>query len=79
MACCPGGKLSAVLFVPEKTPAPGVIVLHPAYEPGVKDSDEKYAAALAKDGFVALAPDYLAIVDGQAVISRRWTGDWAAG
>ena len=55
------GKLSGVMFLPEATPAPAVIVLHTAYG-SVEDADEKYAAALAKEGFVTLAPNYLEIV-----------------
>ena len=56
-----GGAFSGVLYVPDKTPAPAVIVLHTAYGQ-VEEADEKFAAALAKEGFVALAPNYLEIV-----------------
>lgn len=54
------GTLSGVLFVPSSVPAPAVIVLHTkgprnAHEP----ADEDYAAALAREGFVALVVDYL--------------------
>jgi len=54
------GTLSGVMFMPDKTPAPGVLVLHTAYGQ-VEDADEKYAAALAKEGYVVLAPNYLEI------------------
>jgi carboxymethylenebutenolidase len=56
-----GGRLSGILYTPASTPAPAVIVLHTAYG-SVEEADEKYAAALAKEGFVALAPNYLEIV-----------------
>jgi carboxymethylenebutenolidase len=56
-----GGSFTGVLFVPQATPAPAVLVLHTAYGQ-VEEADEKYAEALAREGFVALAPNYLEIV-----------------
>jgi carboxymethylenebutenolidase len=54
-----GGTMSAVMFVPAKMPAPAVIVLHTAAG-RVETADESFAAALAKEGFVAIAPNYTA-------------------
>jgi dienelactone hydrolase len=54
-----GRSLSGVLFAPQKPdPSPAVIVLHTAVGK-VESFDEQYAQALAKEGFVALAPNYL--------------------
>lgn len=61
------GTMSAIMFVPAKTPAPAVIVLHTAAG-RVEAADEKFAAALAKEGFVAIAPNYTASADG-----RMWS------
>ena len=58
------GKLTAVMFTPAQTPAPAVIVLHTAYGE-VEPADEKFADALAKAGFVALAPNYTALSGGK--------------
>jgi dienelactone hydrolase len=56
-----GRSLTGVLFVPQQAhPAPGVIVLHTANERmKIEGSDEQYAQALAKEGFVALAANYV--------------------
>lgn len=55
-----GGSMSGVMFVPAKTPAPAVIVLHTKGPTGkFEPADEKYAEALAAEGFVAVAVNYL--------------------
>ena len=60
-----GGKLSAAMFTPAKTPAPAVIVLHPKTGAGHEQADEAYAQALAGEGFVGIVVDYLALADGK--------------
>lgn len=62
-----GGTMSAVMFVPARKPAPAVFVLHTAAG-GVEAADESFAAALAKEGFVAIAPNYTANAGG-----RMWS------
>lgn len=56
----PGGRtLSAGLYAPEAgVPAPGVLVLH-TRGGSVESFDSEFARALAKEGFVALAVNYL--------------------
>jgi carboxymethylenebutenolidase len=53
-----GGALAGVLFAPDKTPAPAVLVLHTAYGK-VEPADESYAKSLRGEGFVALAVSYV--------------------
>lgn len=53
-----GGALAGVLFAPDTTPAPAVLVLHTAYGK-VEAADERYARSLAGEGFVALAVSYV--------------------
>jgi dienelactone hydrolase len=66
-----GRNLRGVLFLPDSAgPAPAVIVLHTAYG-SVERFDEDYARALAKEGFVALAPNYV-----HSSFDRRF---WAPG
>ena len=64
-----GRTLSGIIFLPDRTdPAPAVIVLHTAYG-SVEDFDEDYARALAKEGFVSLAVNYIHPSFGRAVWS----------
>lgn len=73
-----GRTLSGVLFVPDTTePAPAVIVLHTAYG-SVERFDEDYARALAKEGFVALAPNYIHSSFGQRFWAPEITADMSA-
>lgn len=73
-----GRTLSGVLFLPESAPpAPAVIVLHTAYG-SVEPSDEDYARALAKEGFVALAPNYIHSSFGRRLWDGRITDDMSA-
>jgi carboxymethylenebutenolidase len=54
-----GRMLTGVLFLPEGgKPAPAVVVLHTAFG-SVESFDEEFARALAMQGFVALAPNYI--------------------
>ncbi|MDA8108337.1 MAG: dienelactone hydrolase family protein [Betaproteobacteria bacterium] len=64
-----GGTLSGVMFVPAKTPAPAVIVLHTKGEGKFEPADEKYAAALSAEGFVAVALNYLDVIGN----SKLWS------
>jgi len=61
-------EIRAVVFTPNGgKPAPGVLVLHTATATGVHEQeDEDYARALARQGFVAVVPDY--VILGK----RRW-------
>lgn len=61
-------EIRAIVFTPDGgKPAPGVLVLHTATASGVHEQeDEDYARALAKQGFVAVVPDY--VIFGK----RRW-------
>ncbi|HUI44514.1 MAG TPA: dienelactone hydrolase family protein [Nitrospirota bacterium] len=59
-----GGTMSGVLFVPARTPAPAVVVLH-TKGLAVEPADVKFAAALAKEGFVAVAVNYLEGAEGR--------------
>jgi len=64
-----GRMLSGVLFLPEApNPAPAVIVMHTAFG-SVESFDEQYAEALAEQGFVALAPNYV----HPSLAKRLWT------
>jgi dienelactone hydrolase len=64
-----GRNLTGVLYASESpNPAPAVIVLHTAFG-AVESFDEQYAQALAKEGFVALAPNYIHPSFG----TRFWT------
>jgi carboxymethylenebutenolidase len=73
-----GRTLTGVLFVPERgTPAPAVIVLHTAYG-SVERFDEEFARALAKEGFVALAPNYIHSSVGNRLWSPSITADTTA-
>ena len=64
-----GRTLSGDLFLPDrKEPAPAVIVLHTAYG-SVEKFDSDYAQALAKEGFVALAINYIHPSFGPAIWS----------
>jgi carboxymethylenebutenolidase len=53
-----GGAMSGVMFVPAGTPAPVVVVLH-TKGIAVEPADVKFAEALSKEGFVAVAVNYL--------------------
>jgi len=53
-----GGVMSGVMFVPARTPAPVVVVLH-TKGLAVEPADVKFAEALANEGFVAVAVNYL--------------------
>ena len=58
-----GGALSAMMFVPATTPAPAVVVLHTkTFTNTFEPADEKFAEALAGEGFVAVALNYLDVV-----------------
>lgn len=73
-----GRSLSGVLFVPDTAgPAPAVIVLHTAYG-SVERFDEDYARALAKEGFVALAPNYIHSSFGERLWAPGITADMSA-
>lgn len=50
-----GRKVTAALAVPEKTPAPTIVVIHEWW--GLNDQIKTVAAEYAKEGFVALAVD----------------------
>ena len=50
-----GRKVSAALAVPEKTPAPTIIVIHEWW--GLNDQIKTVAAEYAKEGFIGLAVD----------------------
>ena len=71
-------SLSAVLYVPDKAPpAPSVMVLHTAYG-ALEAFDDRYAQALAAEGFVALAPNYIHPSHGNRLWSPAVTRDMAA-
>ena len=73
-----GRQLSAVFYAPEKAErAPAVMVLHTAYG-AVESFDDQYARALAKEGFVALAPNYIHPSHGNRFWSPAVTRDMAA-
>ncbi len=73
-----GRTLSGVLFLPDRTdPAPAVIVLHTAHG-SVENFDEDYARALAKEGFVSLAVNYIHPSFGAAIWSPGIIADLAA-
>jgi len=55
-----GRKVTAALAVPEKTPAPTIILIHEWW--GLNDQIKTVAAEYAKEGFIALAVD---LFDGQ--------------
>ena len=50
-----GRKVNAALAVPDKTPAPTIIVIHEWW--GLNDQIKTVAAEYAKEGFIALAVD----------------------
>ena len=50
-----GGSMRAALYRPEKTPAPGVVILQEIF--GVNEFVKWIAARLAGDGFTVIAPD----------------------
>lgn len=61
--------MTGVLFAPEGAgPSPAIIVLHTAYG-RIEQPDEDYARKLAREGFAALAVNYLEIVGEQ----NRWS------
>lgn len=73
-----GRTVSGVLFLPEgSAPAPAVMVLHTAYG-SVERFDEDYARALAKEGFVALAPNYIHSSFGRRLWDPGITADMGA-
>ena len=73
-----GRKLSAVLYAPDKRePNPAVMVLHTAYG-SVESFDDRYAQALAKEGFVALAPNFIHPSHGNRFWSPAITRDMSA-
>lgn len=73
-----GRTLRGVLFLPDGAgPAPAVIVLHTAYG-SVERFDEDYARGLAKEGFVALAPNYIHSSFGGRLWDPGITVDMAA-
>jgi dienelactone hydrolase len=73
-----GRRASAVLYLPDRQePAPAVMVLH-TINGTVESFDERYAQALAKEGFVALAPNYIHPSHGGRVWSPAVTRDMAA-
>ncbi|MFM2129491.1 MAG: hypothetical protein RL477_1037 [Pseudomonadota bacterium] len=59
-------EVKALIYTPAHgKPAPAVLVLHAGSPDGLHEyADEDYARALAKEGFVAVVPDYGAF-DGQ--------------
>jgi carboxymethylenebutenolidase len=59
-----GRAMSGVLFTPARTPAPAVIVLHTKGQ-AIESADVKFAEALAKEGFVAVAVNYLEDAEGK--------------
>lgn len=68
-----GAPLQGVLFAPEGGGTnPGVLVLHTAYGKA-EPADLEFAEALAKNGYVALAVNYMA--NAPAMWSPRVTGD----
>lgn len=78
IAATDGRTLSGVLFLPEGgMPAPAVIVLHTAYG-SVERFDEDYARDLARQGFVALAPNYIHSSFSERIWSPAITTDMAA-
>src|SRR5947207_2821838 len=69
----PSGRdtITAYLAYPErKDPAPAVVVIHEIF--GMSDFIRQTAEQLAKDGFVAIAPDLLSHHGG---LGRRGRGD----
>ena len=73
-----GRTISGVLFLPDSAgPTPAVIVLHTAYG-SVERFDEDYARALAKEGFAALAPNYIHSSFGGRLWNPGITSDMAA-
>ncbi len=64
-----GGTLSGVMFVPAKTPAPAVIELHTKGRGKFEPADEEYAKALAGEGYVAVALNYLDVVGNRKLWS----------
>lgn len=64
-----GGTLSGVMFVPEKTPAPAVIVLHTKGAGKFEPADASYAEALAREGFLAVTVNYLDVVGNRKLWS----------
>lgn len=75
-----GRSLSAELYAPGTgAPAPAVLVLHTAFG-SVESFDSDYARALAKEGFVALAINYLhaETAGGNRIWSPPITGDLVA-
>jgi len=59
------GALSGVIFLPAKTPAPVVVVLHTRGAGGHEPADEAYAQALASEGYVAVVVNYLENAGGK--------------
>jgi len=51
----PSGKMSGYLALPEKTPAPGVVVIQEIF--GVNEHIQSVTRRAAEAGYVALAPD----------------------
>ena len=69
VAVADGRRLTGVLFMPETAgPSPAVLVLHTAAG-FVERADEDYARALAREGFVAFAPNYI----HASFASRPWS------
>ena len=51
----PKGNFEAYLAIPEKTPAPGVVVIQEVF--GVNPHIRAVTERLAQEGYVAIAPD----------------------
>ncbi len=59
-----GRKVNAVLAVPDKTPAPAVLLIHEWW--GLNDQIKAVAAEFAKEGYIALAVD---LYDGRSAVT----------
>jgi carboxymethylenebutenolidase len=67
------GKVAAYLVRPVKAGKyPGVIVIHQNL--GLEDHIRGVARRLAKEGYVALAPDYLSRLGGTRLVTPKGTG-----
>lgn len=55
IAATGGGRFEAYRALPERTPAPGIILISPVF--GVTDAQKEIADRYAEHGYIALAPD----------------------
>lgn len=70
-----GGSFSAYMAVPEKTPAPCVIVIQEIF--GVNKGLRDKCDALAQDGFLAVCPDLFWRIEPGIELTDKTEAEWA--